>query len=494
MSQSSASVERPHIVFLLSDQHHAGVIGGGGDPYVRTPHMDRLRAEGISLDRCYCASPLSVPSRMALLSTRLPSRTRVFTNSHSLPSDQATFVHALALAGYRTTLCGRMHFVGPDQRHGYQRRLVGDITPVRWGGYKPAYGPLLRGTPGQGRVALERSGPGDSLVLHYDQDVTDGACRYLEQYADDRPLFLTVGWYGPHCPFVCPRELFAYYHERLPLPDVPADFLDAVHPAIRDHLKRRDVLDQPQAWVRACRAAYYGLVEILDRHVGRVLETVDRTLGLDNTLVVYGSDHGDMIGHNRLFWKSTFYEGSVRVPLIFRDPKRLGQASRGRVIPQLASLLDLGPTLQSLVQAPSLPATDGLDLGPALRGEAPIDPDRVVLSQLGGTPRDHASAMVRWRNWKLIRYAGYQRTQLFDLDADPAEQRDLGQDARHADLRQTLDAALARSWNEHEVAAFMHESSRHAGLIHAFDEAAPYQPGPDQWQGREQDNRIEPWP
>ncbi len=119
---------RPHIVFVLSDQHNPSVIRSHGDPHVRTPNLDRLTAEGTALDNCYCASPLCVPSRAAMLSGMLGHRTGILTNHQSLRSDEATFVHALAASGYETVLAGRMHFVGPDQRHGYTERLVGDIT------------------------------------------------------------------------------------------------------------------------------------------------------------------------------------------------------------------------------------------------------------------------------------------------------------------------------------------------------------------------------
>ena len=120
---------KKHIVFLFSDQHNPNVAGFAGDPWVRTPNLDRLAASGTVFGNCYCASPLCVPSRAAMLSSRLPSNTGIINNFQCLPSDRVTFVHSLAIAGYDTVLSGRMHFIGPDQRHGYEKRLVGDITP-----------------------------------------------------------------------------------------------------------------------------------------------------------------------------------------------------------------------------------------------------------------------------------------------------------------------------------------------------------------------------
>jgi choline-sulfatase len=486
------SAALPHVVFLFSDQHNPMVVGREGDPHVRTPHLDRLMDEGTSFIQTYCPSPLCVPSRMATLSGLLPSRTGVYTNYHSLRSDQATFVHSLALAGYETALCGRMHFVGPDQRHGYNQRLVGDITPVRWGMPGPSYG-VLRGTPGQGRMVLEKSGPGDSLVLHYDQDVTDGACRFLEEYKQDKPLFLTVGWYGPHCPYVCPRDLFAYYYERLPLPTIPDDDAALRHPALRRHQQARDCLDLPEEWIRRARAAYWGLTEILDRHIGRVLEAIDRALGLDNTLVIYASDHGDTIGEHGLFWKSNYYEGSVRVPLTFRAPALLGEESRGRRVGQLASLLDLGPTLIDLAGGTALPRSDGVSLWPLLAGRGSQDTQRRVVSQLGGTPRDLASAMIRYGQWKLVEYHGFEHPLLFDLGRDPQERCDLGADPRYQGLRAMLRQWLRETWDAEAVQRTMDCDGRSAAIIRQYHAGQPLD-SPDQWRGREQDNYIEPWP
>jgi len=125
-----------HIVFLLSDQHNPTVAGFAGNAFARTPNLDRLAASGAIFDNCYCSSPLCVPSRASMLSALLPSRTGIFNNFQCLPSDKVTFAHCLSVAGYETVLCGRMHFIGPDQRHGFETRLVGDITPTfpvsRW--------------------------------------------------------------------------------------------------------------------------------------------------------------------------------------------------------------------------------------------------------------------------------------------------------------------------------------------------------------------------
>ncbi|HWU37435.1 MAG TPA: sulfatase-like hydrolase/transferase, partial [Candidatus Acidoferrum sp.] len=317
-----------HIVFLLSDQHNPTVAGFAGNAFARTPNLDRLVASGTIFDNCYCSSPLCVPSRASMLSALLPSRTGIFNNFQCLPSDKVTFAHCLSVAGYETVLCGRMHFIGPDQRHGFEKRLVGDIAPTFPGQPLAAFDEALKGTDFPGRAPIEKAGAGYSNVLHYDTDVNEAAIHYLKRKGTDRPVFLLVGYFGPHCPYVCPKDLFDHYLRTLPEPDeVTSEFRKTVHPAIQRWYANRKVEDITIAQTRRVRAAYYGMTEFLDRLIGKLLAEIENTLGLENTLVVYSSDHGDTLGVNGVFWKTNFYEGSVRVPLVLSGP---GIGSRGR--------------------------------------------------------------------------------------------------------------------------------------------------------------------
>ena len=155
--------------------------------------------------------------------------------------DKATFVNSMTVGGYETVLCGRMHFVGNDQRHGYEKRLVGDITPCFIGGDNEAfiYGGFKRSS-GQNLISIKKSGAGHSAVLDYDEDVTKEACRYLTERTDGRPLFMTVGFYGPHCPYIAPEELFRYYYKHLPELQFPSREEKAMmHPAIREWYANR---------------------------------------------------------------------------------------------------------------------------------------------------------------------------------------------------------------------------------------------------------------
>lgn len=442
-------MSRPPILFLLSDQHHAGFLGAAGHPVVRTPHLDALAGAGVSMDRLYCPSPLCVPSRMAMLSGLLPSATGIYTNLHSLPSEQPTFVHSLRAAGYRTTLCGRMHFNGPDQRHGFTERLVGDITAVDVNGRSPDYG-ALQGSSGQSRTGVELSGPGNSNVLEYDRAVTRAAVDYVSGHNGEEPLFLTVGFYGPHCPFVCPPDLFDYYYERVAPPEEPDGFRSAVHPFIRKWYANRRITEPDPEAARRCLAAYCGLVEVMDRHVGAILEAWRSNPALRDGLVVYASDHGEMAGEKGMFWKSSFYEGSVRVPCIAHLP---GAITGGRRCAHAGSLLDLGPTFLDWGGGAPLPHTHGASLRGVWTGQQPDDTERPVFSLLGDIKGDAPGAMVRWGRWKMMRYHGYDHPQLFDLEKDPGEWNDRGSDPAAAHIREELDTLLEPHWHGAEVAA-----------------------------------------
>ena len=193
------------ILLYMSDQHSFGLQGYAGNGIVRTPMLDYLAENGTAMMNASTACPLCVPARAAMISGQLPSNNGVLFNFNAISSDKATFLHSLTVAGYETVLCGRMHFVGPDQRHGYSRRVAGDRTPV--------FHNSVPGNPGirgfDENSSVYYIGTGDSPVLAYDRYVVDHALEYLAQ-DHDRPQFLTVGTYGPHFPYVAPKELYDY--------------------------------------------------------------------------------------------------------------------------------------------------------------------------------------------------------------------------------------------------------------------------------------------
>lgn len=450
-------MNKPNIIVVVSDQHRGDFMGCAGNAAVTTPHLDALAEGGVMFTQNYCNSPLCVPSRMSMMAGRHPHHTGVFGNEDHLPSDMPTFAHALALGGYETVLCGRMHFVGPDQRHGYQQRLVGDITPSYSGGPKTDYG-MLAGTPDSNKLSLELAGQGDNPVLKYDEAVTSACEEYLREASRterSKPLFLTVGLYGPHNPYTCPEEDYARALEAMELHDqaVPADA--APHPWVAQTIQSSGIGDMTEAALKKARAHYIGLVNVLDRYIGRIV-TAARALRED-TILVYVSDHGDMAGDHGLFWKRSFYEGSAKVPMIWSSLKATGEApiAQGKKVHVPTSLVDLAPTLVRISGAPELPRLDGNDVSPLLRGELSREEfarwkERPVFSELN-IPGKAPARMVRCKQYKLVYYHGHADPHLFNLEEDPDELNDLAGVEAYEELRKQLMAELTKGWDGEEL-------------------------------------------
>ena len=426
------------ILLYISDQHAWLQQHYAGDALVRTPNLDRLAAAGTVMQNNYTPYPLCVPARMCMMSGRLASQCNVMSNMSALDSNCATFAHCLDAAGYETVLCGRMHFVGGDQRHGFAKRIAGDITPTYQN--RPAGMAQERGvhdrTLQDAPACLAAMGGGNSPTLEFDRYVVDTALDYLAQ-DHEKPQFLCVGTYGPHYPYVAPRELFDYYYDKVDLPAASFDYPE--HPALAGR-KFRDT--DPQV-VRAARAAYYGMVEFEDQKIGRVYDAFQaylRRTGREGVFV-YVSDHGDQIGHRGYYGKATLYEASAHTPMLFVGDGVVP----GRELHGATSLLDLGPTLCELGGAPQPPRADGRSLCPQLAG-GPDDTERIVLAEVDGNydfkGNFRYGQMAKCGPYKYIHYDGYdQADAMYDVAADPEETVNVID--RHAELAARMRAALA---------------------------------------------------
>src|SRR6056297_3826369 len=351
---------QPDILLLYSDQHAAQIAGFAGDAVVRTPHLDALAADGVRMTNAYCPSPICLPSRMSFLTGRAPADQSCWTNRDILPSGMPTFAHSLGAAGYAPWLAGRMHSIGPDQMRGYTRREVGDHSPNWLGGTAHDLGPLSRAND-PWRESLVASGPGRSAYETYDSAVTEAAVAMLREAGEqrrngiERPIALTVGWILPHAPYVCDPALYDHYAARVQPPALPPPSEGEEHPHYRWWRTDRGIADATAPEIARARAAYYGLVETLDAQVGRVLSALEEAGLAETTLVVYLSDHGEHLGERGLWWKSTLYDESAKVPLVLRGPGLPRGETRGSVV----NLTDLTATLLDLAQAPALPGAQG---------------------------------------------------------------------------------------------------------------------------------------
>ena len=444
-------MDRPNVLILMSDQHHPRLMGHAGEPAIRTPNLDRLAAAGVGFSQAYCPAPLCVPSRMAFLTGRFPSDIAVWTNRCVLGSHVPTFAHGLSLAGWRTTLCGRMHFTGPDQHHGFQRRLVGDVSGaadhLATGLFEGVWSAAGCGQSYEGLLD-DAVGPGQATYAAYDDAVTERACELL--HADARgdegeaPFCTVVGMLLPHNPYVCPGDLFEEYMDRLAAPHALGELPGDEHPAVQALRRYRGVDRVGPEQARRARAAYFGMITLMDRNIGRVLDALEATGLAERTAVLYTSDHGDLAGEHGLWWKDSFYEGSVGVPMIWSWPGRFRTGHRADAV---VSLLDVAPTLIDLAGAEPLPGARGRSLLGLLKGEAAVDHWPSIAFAETCAEGQRPARMVRSGRWKLNVYHGYDRPQLFDLVSDLEERHDLGADAAFAEVRRDLLARVADGWS-----------------------------------------------
>ena len=465
--------DQPNILFIMSDQHAPRVTGCYGDEIIHTPNLDKLAAKGTTFDNAYTPSPLCVPARMSFLTGKYPSSQNCWTNSDSLASDLPTTAHSLGAAGYKPKLVGRLHSIGPDQMHGYEERIVGDHSTNWIGGFAHTMGVLTK-TNGPFRVSLEASGGGQSSYELHDRDVTQAALEQLDKIAEDRkngditPFSLNVGYLLPHQPYVADPELVDYYLARISAPKHSKTKAENEHPSWQWWRKCTGIdVDIPQEQIDRSRAAYYALTEIFDGMVGEVLDRLDENGLAENTIIIYTSDHGDQLGERGLWWKQTFYDDSVKIPLIFSMP---GVVPEGERRSQVVNLIDLSQTLLQAVGAPQLPGADGRSFWDVILNsksswqnetfsEYCIDGMAPWASGITSQQR-----MIRSGKWKLIYYSGH-RPQLFNLELDPDEINDLADDTGHVKIIKVLTSRIFENWDPNSIEKIMADRRKNKELL-----------------------------
>jgi choline-sulfatase len=459
----------------MSDQHsHLFHKSFGG--IVDAPHFDSLAKSGTSFNQAYTSCPLCVPARMSMLSGRFPSDTGILTNDDTLPDTMPTFLHALVKAGYETVLIGRMHFVGRDQRHGFTKRLFGDITPVTW---NPPIDEMKK-ERGVFMYTFREShctdvaGGGESPVIQYDHAVIDAALAYLKK-EHEKPQCIVVGTYGPHFPYVAPVTLYQKYRDQVKLPL----FFEEDPPYVDKYIKKQQKHESKEKALR-CLAAYCGMVEQTDHYIGILREAADSfARNRKNGLVfVYISDHGDQAGERNIYGKQTFFEKSVKIPLIMKG----NGIPAGMQIDSPVSIMDLGPTLCSLSSSASPPRQAGFDLCP-LFADPEINTDRAVVSEVfymnDGVYQ--LRRMVRLKNYKFI--TGGKENDggiLFDLQTDPDEMENVIND--HPDFVKQCVQILAGIKPPEEVESHQIQRAEEVDLLRVWERIVVCD-GSERWNG-----------
>jgi len=459
----------PNILLIMADQLAPQALPCYGHPLVKAPHICALAQRATLFCNAYTNFPLCAPSRASLLTGRYASSISVWDNAAELPASTPTVAHYLRAAGYEATLCGKMHFVGPDQLHGYGERLVTDIYPANFA-WTPDWteGPRNRPTGINMRAVIDSGSCLRTLQIDYDDEVEFFGVQKLydlARFPDKHPFFLTLSFTHPHSPFIARQEYWDLYrHEDIDMPKVPPIPL-----AEQDEMSQwlhfahgGDLDEVSQEHVRNARHAYYAMVSYIDAKVGRLIATL-KELGLDkSTVVVFTADHGEMLGERGGWYKQYFYEPSVRVPLIIAEP---GQ-TEFHSIETPVSLIDLAPTFidyansgQVCEQATPM---DGRSLRPLVSG---VQADfGAVISEYTGEGGCSPCRMIRKGNFKLIYTHGHPDL-LYDLRKDPLELKNLARKPEYADTVASLRAELLRNWNPATIHEKVLQSQRERRLI-----------------------------
>jgi choline-sulfatase len=455
----------PNILLVMFDQMAALSLPCYGHPLVRAPHISALAKGGVVFEQAYCNAPLCSPSRHAMMTGRLPSRIGIFDNAAELAASVPTFAHHLRRAGYRTCLSGKMDFSGADQLHGYEERLTTDLSPSDFGWTPNWDEPTRLYDWFHSLQNVVEAGPCDfSLTMAYDEEATHRAVRWLHDVATRArsPFLLTLSYMHPHDPYLGPRRFWdAYAEEKIDLPVVPRLPLARRSPAERRlfQLYDRGEYRLSQAHTKAARRAYYAMIDYVDDQMGRVLEALRRTGAATNTVTIVTSDHGDMLGERGLWYKMTFFERAVRVPLLLHAPGIFASRRVGAPV----SLVDLLPTLLEIAGIgldPALPL-DGHSLLAAARGRN--KPPGVVLAEYMAEGTDQPMFMIRRDNLKYIAASG-DPPMLFDLAEDSTERRNLAGSTN--EIEQRFAAELAATWDAPAIRARVLESQRARRLVH----------------------------
>ena len=329
----------PNILFIQVDQLAASALKIYGNPVCQTPNLNRLAHEGFVFDNAYCNYPLCAPSRFSMAAGLLPSKIAAFDNGAEFPSSVPTYAHYLRGLGYYTVLSGKMHFVGADQLHGFEERLTADLYPADFQ-WAANWRETMHQDVTDSRM-LDISGVClNSPQIEYDQRVAFEAERKLLALAkagNQQPFFMQVSFTHPHDPYLCLQQYWDLYEGvEIPLPSVPASMIGEHDPHSRILLKQSGLNERVVSddEIRRVRRAYYAAISFIDEKIGRLLTILDGSGLAHNTVIVFTSDHGEMLGERGMWLKKNFFEPALKGA--FTNPRAKawpGEARRRNGIP-----------------------------------------------------------------------------------------------------------------------------------------------------------------
>lgn len=448
---------RPNIVFILADQHRADTLGCAGHPVVRTPHLDRLASEGVIFDCCCTNAPLCMPARASLMTGQHVREHGAWNNSLEADPCGPSHVRGIRDSGYRTALVGKTHlylnrpgsrhtrehvpvlqewgFEDTHETHGLIQSIFNDSPYTE---HLAAKGLLdvhrrhmleytIPWLKGEARPWEDKPSPLPEEDL-LDSYIGRKAAEWIRGYdSPAKPFYLQVLFLGPHDPYDSPEAYRRLYRAA----EVPLGIADRPVAPIPPYVQwvldfSRGIHDMTAGQMKKMRALYYAKASFIDEQVGRIVRALGQKGLLDNTWIVYSSDHGDMLGDHRLTQKVVFYEGALRIPLIVRPPGGVGKRRSG----SLCDLLDLSATLIAMAGANPLPHSDGRSLLPEILDTGDRGGEKMIISEVVGY------SLVRDKRFKVAVEADSLRpVEMFDLENDPHERRNVVAEPSYASIR-----------------------------------------------------------
>ena len=469
-------MRNPNIVVVMADQLAPHFTGAYGHKVAKTPHLDALAERGMRFDAAYCNSPLCAPSRFAFMSGQLISRITAYDNASEFKATVPTFAHYLKSLGYRTCLSGKMHFVGPDQMHGFEDRVTTDIYPsdFAWTPDWEANDERIDKWYHNMQTVKESGEAVATFQTDYDDEVEFAARRWIIDRGrdlgagNDSPFCLVASFIHPHDPYVAKPEWWNLYSDdEIDLPEYP------LAPENQDPFSRR-VMDGIEASytpltdeeVIRARRAYLANVSYFDSKIGAMVKAIDDIGELDNTIIIVTADHGDMLGERGLWYKMNFFEHSARVPLVMAGPGVVqgSNAQACSLIDLLPTFIDIGGgTLDMLGDA-----IDGRSLMPLAAGQA--DPVDEAIGEYCAEMAGHPVLMIRRGPLKYI-HCDPDPPQMYDVVNDPLEKINLADDPAYADQAAAFAEEVGQRWDSAKLREDVIRTQKSRKALHAAMEA-----------------------
>jgi len=470
------SIEKPNILIIMADQMTASLMGAYGHKIVKTPNLDKLCEEGIRFDNAYTPCPLCAPARASMMAGKLISKLGTYDNGTLFPGNIPTFAHMLRSNDYEVVCSGKMHYVGPDQLHGIERRLTTDIYPSSFGWVPDWQRDREDGIQNaQGKIAENTGVANWTRQLNYDEEVQAKALEFLRTRIVDtfnrkdelRPFCLFTSFTHPHSPFRITEDYFNQYANcEVEIPVTKEEAKDSeieMDQWIRDYAGISDDILKDSKKMATMRRAYYGMITYVDDKVGELLDTLDKFNLRKNTAIFFTSDHGEMLGERGLIEKRIFYENSARIPLIASFPKEWQQ---GKIDTSPVSLVDFFPTLAEFC-GESIPENlDGTSFLSNLKEAQSVDQDRVVFSEYHGEGVLKPCFMARDKRYKYIKiHDGGE--QLFDLQEDPNELKNLIDDDSCKEMYNKFKKLISEKFDSKAIEKDVIEKQQFSKYIHS---------------------------